>query len=295
MACATPSAVAPAASLPAFAGLAPVTTKRVHKGKTLAEIEEEEGGPVKESLVGMAHRAGETELPDDIARRRSVRGRQRRGGGDERRRGGRGRRRRGAAGAAAGGGAAGVRVGRPPKRGDKGKAPPLPGDDGPMTGFNLDEERAGGHFDEEGNFVFDRGDAGDRDDEWLRSDEGKVVVSAELRKRVEAEHAAMQEAEAAPVLSEAQVARAQLEMSRIMAPGESVAAALKRMRGGDAAGAKKAMGKREKARLAKLEAERAAKGRCQGRRRRRRRRRGRGGARRRRRRRRGRVSSASRS
>jgi hypothetical protein len=50
----------------------------------------------------------------------------------------------------------------------------------------------------------------------------------------------MAAAEAAPALSEAAVARAQLEMSRLMAPGESVAAALKRLRGGDgAAGPKK--------------------------------------------------------
>jgi hypothetical protein len=46
-------------------------------------------------------------------------------------------------------------------------------------------------------------------------------------------------ADAAPALSEAAVARAQLEMSRIMAPGETVAAALKRMQGGGDAGPKK--------------------------------------------------------
>jgi hypothetical protein len=49
----------------------------------------------------------------------------------------------------------------------------------------------------------------------------------------------MKAAEAAPALSEAQVARAQLEMSRLMQAGESVAAALKRMRGGGDTGPKK--------------------------------------------------------
>ncbi|GBF95150.1 hypothetical protein Rsub_07734 [Raphidocelis subcapitata] len=250
-------------------GVPAPAAKRPHKGKTLGEIEEEEGGPVRESLVGMAHtkraqrrRAGavadETELPDDIAAAEEfASGEEEEEGDDDE--GGEGgergpprKRQRGEDGKA--------------KKGGGGAAEPaaLPGGDAaPLTAFNLNEERQEGHFDEEGNFVFDKGDAGDRDDEWLRSDEGKAVMSEELRKRVEAQHAAMSAADAAPVMGEAQVARCQLEMSKLMAEGETVAAALRRLRGGDA-GPKKAMGKREKARLAKLEAERAAKAAAKG-------------------------------
>ena len=150
--------------------------KRPHKGKTLAEIEEEEGGPVRESLVGMAHtkraqrrRAGagpgDTDIPDDIAAAEEFNS----GDEEEEEEDGEGRgddagpprkRQRGAGGKAKkGGGAA--------------EPAPLPGGDAaPLTAFNLNEERQEGHFDEEGNFVFDKGDPDNRDDEWLKSDEG---------------------------------------------------------------------------------------------------------------------------
>jgi CD2 antigen cytoplasmic tail-binding protein 2 len=154
-----------------------VTTKRGHKGKTLAEIEEEEGGPVKESLVGMAHvkraqrrRAGDaaggglggTDIPDDIAAAEEH-------GTEEEEEGG------STMGAEGAGGAPGG------ARGKKGAAAAaaaaaaeLPGGDAaPLTAFNLDEERQEGHFDEEGNYVFDKGDPEDREDEWLRSEEGE--------------------------------------------------------------------------------------------------------------------------
>jgi hypothetical protein len=52
----------------------------------------------------------------------------------------------------------------------------LPGGDAaPLTAFNLNEERGEGHFDEEGNFVFDKEDPNDQD-EWLRSDEGAPLA-----------------------------------------------------------------------------------------------------------------------
>ena len=228
-----------------------------HKGKTLAEIEEEEGGPVRESLAAMAHvrraqqrrRAGaaaaapedETALPDDIAAAEEhYAGEDDDGddydgddGDDDAEDGQRARR-------------AAQRKQQQQKqkqqgRGAKGgELAPLPGgDDGPMTAFNLNDERQEGHFDEDGNFVFERKAPEDRDDAWLASDEGRAVVSAELRARIEARNAAMAAADAAPALGEAAVARAQLEMSRLMAPGETVAAALKRMRGGAAAAPKK--------------------------------------------------------
>jgi len=162
-----------------------VTTKHVHKGKTLAEIEDEEGGPVKESLVGMAHvkraqrrRAGravdETELPADIAAAEErYEGEEEEGddddgdegmdvdGGSRKHKGGRAAKAGKAAAPKKGGGPTAVEVA------------PLPGDDAaPMTAFNLNEEREEGHFDEDGNFVFDKGDPNERDDEWLRSEEG---------------------------------------------------------------------------------------------------------------------------
>lgn len=269
-------------------GTGPVATKKPQKGMTLAEIEDEEGGPVKESLVGMAHvrraqrrrapgAAEDTDMPGDIeAAEERYEGEEEDGDNDdddddEQEEGGGGEGRAGRP--RAGGGAAGGRkMGGAQKAAGakKGGGPtdvevaPLPGDDPvPMTAFNLNEERQEGHFDEEGNFVFDKGDPGDKEDAWLQSEEGKAVMNAELRKRVEAEHEAMMAAEAAPVLGEAQVARAQLEMSRLMLPGENVAAALKRMKGGDG-GPKRAMGKREKARLAKLDAEGAAKAAAKG-------------------------------
>ncbi|KIZ04688.1 hypothetical protein MNEG_3275 [Monoraphidium neglectum] len=265
-------------------GTGPVTTRKAFKGKTLAEIEEEEGGPVKESLVGMAHtkraqrrRAaapGDTDLPDDIAAAEEVyegdeeEEEEEDGEEDEGQAGGGGRRAKSPKGGAPAGKppGGGARPAGAQKGGGQAAAAvaELPGGDAaPLTAFNLNEERGEGHFDEEGNFVFDKEDPNDQD-EWLRSDEVKAPVSEELRRRVEAEHAAMKAAEAAPALSEAQVARAQLEMSRLMQAGESVAAALKRMRGGGDTGPKKAMGKREKARLAKLEAERAAKAAAKG-------------------------------
>jgi hypothetical protein len=170
-----------------------VTTKRGPKGKTLAEIEEEEGGPVKESLIGMAHvkrasrrRAGaaaeDTEVPGDIAaaeERYGDEGDGDDGGGDDDdddggEAGGR-RAKSGAAGAASGRAPA-----RAPKKGGgptAAEVAPLPGGDAaPMTAFNLSEERREGHFDEEGNYVLDRGDPGDRDDEWLASEEGEGVA-----------------------------------------------------------------------------------------------------------------------
>jgi hypothetical protein len=126
---------------------------------------------VKESLVGMAHvkraqrrraggAAGDTDIPDDIAA--AEEGSDSDEGNEP------------AAGAAAAGRGAGA-GGRGGRKGAAGgdAAAPLPGGDAaPLTAFNLNEEREEGHFDEEGNFVFDKGDPEDKEDEWLRSDEG---------------------------------------------------------------------------------------------------------------------------
>ncbi|GAB4814666.1 hypothetical protein N2152v2_001712 [Parachlorella kessleri] len=164
--------------------------KVVKKGKTLEQIEAEEGGPVKESLVGMAQKrraakrkgamAGDTDLVEDLE------GVEEELEADE--------------------------------------------DDGiQLEAFNLKEERRRGHFDESGNYVEGK-DEDDVDDAWLKSEEAKVVT-AEVRRKIEAQQRQMEAAEGAAPLTAAQIARLQFTVSQCLLPGETVTRALKRLGG----------------------------------------------------------------
>uniref|UniRef100_A0A7S2VV17 OCRE domain-containing protein n=1 Tax=Chlamydomonas chlamydogama TaxID=225041 RepID=A0A7S2VV17_9CHLO len=119
--------------------------------------------------------------------------------------------------------------------------------------FNLKEERETGYFDESGNYVEKREGREDRD-AWLTSDEAKVV-SEEVRRKIEQRQKAEAAAEASMrqvPLTDRQIAQLKHEIAQSMQAGETIAKTLKRV-GGAAAGAAghaKAMGKREKARLA---------------------------------------------
>ncbi|KAG2483126.1 hypothetical protein HYH03_018016 [Edaphochlamys debaryana] len=191
-------------------------------GKTLAEIEQEEGGPVKESLVGMAQTkraldrkkkdakaAEDTEVVDAKATERYE------------------------------------------------KELEVEEEDGvQFEPFNLKQEREEGFFDDEGNYVYKKqGEGEDEKDAWLNSDEAKVVSEA-VRQRLEKERAAAAAEPRQGPLTERQIAQRKADMAECMQPGEDVTRALKRLGqaaggGGGAAAAlpHRAMGKREKARL----------------------------------------------
>ncbi|KAL6761206.1 hypothetical protein V8C86DRAFT_905231 [Haematococcus lacustris] len=185
------------------------------KGKTFAEIEAEEGGPVKESLLGMAQvkralgrkqrevqATDDTDIPADVDAFE--------------------------------------------------EAAQVEEEDGiKFTGFNLEEEKQTGYFDEEGAYVERKDkDEGERD-AWMNSEDAKVV-SAEVRLKIEERQRREAEAEAAArraaPLTDRQIASMKAEMVGHMLAGETLAKALKRL-GGGAPIAGRAMGKREKARL----------------------------------------------
>ncbi|WIA19510.1 hypothetical protein OEZ85_004121 [Tetradesmus obliquus] len=228
---------------------------RRQKGQTLAEWEAAEGGPVKESLVGMAavkralrrkqQRADddETGLPDDIEAWEE---------GDEEE-----EQQEGAAAAAAAAAAArkSSKYGRMPAGISDAVAAIMEGDGGfATTGFNMRQEREEGNIDAEGNFIPAKDDDETAKDAWLNSDEAKGV-SEKVKAAAAARAAAMAAADEAPALSETAVATAQRDIAALLQPGESVTAALRRLgqaRRGAAPG--KAMGKREKQRLAAQQA-----------------------------------------
>ncbi|GFR41660.1 hypothetical protein Agub_g2402, partial [Astrephomene gubernaculifera] len=194
----------------------------VRRGKTFAEIEAEEGGPIKESLVGMAHtkraldrkkkdvEVGDTELVANT------------------------------------------------ERYEKDTLEVEEEDGIKFEPFNLKQEREEGFFDEDGNYVFRKqaGEEGDEEkDAWLDSGETKVVSEA-VRQRIEAQRAQAEAAARRAPLTERQIAQRKADMAAIMQPGETVTRALKRLGGAGGAGAAtaaglphRAMGKRERARL----------------------------------------------
>eukprot|EP00798_Chlamydomonas_sp_ICE-L_P009846 gene9846-7733_t len=164
-------------------------------GKTLAEIEDEEtGGTVKESLVGMAQvkRAGkrkakdaksvdadDLELPADVDKFEQ-------------------------------------------------EAAVEEEDGVKFMPFNLNEEREEGDFDESGNYVERKND--EEKDAWMDSHEAKVV-SEEVRAKIAArEAAAAKEASVrqAP-LTDRQIATLKMEIAELMKEGESITRALKRL------------------------------------------------------------------
>uniref|UniRef100_A0A1D1ZPP3 OCRE domain-containing protein n=1 Tax=Auxenochlorella protothecoides TaxID=3075 RepID=A0A1D1ZPP3_AUXPR len=171
------------------------TRKNEKKGKTLEEMEKEEGGPVQESLVPMAQtqraakRKGAKDADTSI-----------------------------------------LEVSELQRAEEELEAQE---DDGvKLEAFNLKEERARGHFDEAGNYVQDAkgSDEEEEEDAWLKSEEA-TVVSEEVRRRLkqqEADDAAAAMAAAQP-LTAAQVARLQHEAAALLEPGESVAAGLRRL------------------------------------------------------------------
>lgn len=168
--------------------------KAVKKGKTLEQIEAEEGGPVKESMVGMAQtrRAAKRKTgggPDDTDIVEDVEGIEEELEQEE--------------------------------------------EDGiKLEAFNLKEERARGYFDDSGNYVekLDKDAEEDAADAWLQSDEAKVV-SAEVRRKIEERERAAEAAAAAGPLSATQIARLQYQAAQVLKPGETVAAGLKRLGG----------------------------------------------------------------
>ncbi|KAI3429814.1 hypothetical protein D9Q98_010127 [Chlorella vulgaris] len=169
--------------------------KASRKGKTLEQIESEEGGPVKESMVGMAQskraakrkggaKVEDTDLVQDVE---------------------------------------GIEEDLEQEEEDGIK----------LEAFNLKEEREKGYFDDSGNYVEreDKDAEEDARDAWLQSGEANVV-SDEVRRKIQAAQrkAAEDEAAAGP-MSATQIARLQFQASQLLQPGESVAAALKRLGG----------------------------------------------------------------
>lgn len=147
----------------------------VRRGKTLAEIEAEEGGPVKESLVGMAH----------TRRAENRKKREERDIGDT-----------------------DVSVANTERFEKEGLE--VEEEDGiQFEPFNLKAEREEGVFDADGNYVYKKkeGEEGeDGKDAWLASEEAKVV-SDEVRKRIEEQRARAEVAQRQAPLTERQIAQ----------------------------------------------------------------------------------------
>ncbi|GIL85988.1 hypothetical protein Vretimale_9026 [Volvox reticuliferus] len=192
------------------------------KGKTFAEIEAEEGGPIKESLVGMAQtkRALDRKKRDvDV--------------GD-------------------------TDVVTNTERYEKDTLDVEEEDGITFEPFNLKQEREEGYFDEAGNYVLRKQNGEDGEDEkdaWLNSDEAKVV-SEEVRRKIESQRARAEEAARRGPLTERQIAQRKADMAVMMRPGETITRALKRLGGSGGSGGAaaaglthRAMGKRERARL----------------------------------------------
>eukprot|EP00879_Flechtneria_rotunda_P017982 GHRR01018846.1.p1 GENE.GHRR01018846.1~~GHRR01018846.1.p1 ORF type:complete len:465 (+),score=234.70 GHRR01018846.1:373-1767(+) len=202
------------------------------KGQTLRQIEESEGGPVKESYVGIA------------AVQRALRRKRQAADDDET-------------------SLADLEVAEEDEEQQqqhyKGKikgisaavAAAMEGDGGyQMTGFNMRQERDEGTIDEEGNFIPAKDDEETGADAWLNSAEA-TEISEKVREAAAKRQAALQQAEEAPALSETAVAQAQRDIAALLLPGENVTAGLRRLGAArQQAATGKALGKREKQRLA---------------------------------------------
>uniref|UniRef100_A0A6U2DWE8 GYF domain-containing protein n=1 Tax=Chlamydomonas euryale TaxID=1486919 RepID=A0A6U2DWE8_9CHLO len=171
------------------------------KGMTLAQIEDSEGGPIKESMIataqikraalrkkggkGVADDDADVDMPEDVDQFEEDKAEVEQEGG--------------------------VKI--------------IP--------FSLQEERETGHFDEEGNYVEEKENRDDMD-AWLDSAEvvdEKLLETIEARKKAEAE-AEEAVAKQAPV-TERQLAAAKADLASHMLEGETVTRALKRIRGSD--------------------------------------------------------------
>eukprot|EP00878_Enallax_costatus_P019649 GHUV01020732.1.p1 GENE.GHUV01020732.1~~GHUV01020732.1.p1 ORF type:complete len:280 (+),score=100.80 GHUV01020732.1:257-1096(+) len=189
----------------------PSVKAKAVKGQTLREIEGEEGGPVKESMVGMAavQRAlrrkkgqaddDETGLPADIEAYEEEEGQQ-----QQQRRG----RLKGISD-----------VVMAAMDTDGGYA---------VTGFNMRQEREEGHIDEEGNYVPGNDDDQEAQDAWLISNEAQEA-SEKAKAAFAARQAALAAAEEAPQLSETAIAAAQRDIAALLLPNETVTAGLRRL------------------------------------------------------------------
>ncbi|BDA46148.1 probable CD2 antigen cytoplasmic tail-binding protein 2 homolog [Coccomyxa sp. Obi] len=165
------------------------------KGKTLEELEQEEGGIIKESQVPMAQlkraqkrkgkgQMGETELV-----------------GDE-------------------------------EIQEVEEALEVEEEDGiTLEPFNLAQERRDGYFDEGGHYVEHKNKDEEEveKDAWFADSKDKVV-SAEVRRKIEEQQAREAAAEAAPAMSGAQAAALKRQIADLLQPGETVTEALKRLR-----------------------------------------------------------------
>jgi len=122
--------------------------------------------------------------------------------------------------------------------------------DPPMTAFNLDDERATGRFDEDGNYYWNdekdkdgtRREKGDAEDAWLK---GAEVLEGEkheaaMRARRERERRRDDEPEE---LTERQIASLNMRVSDLLLPGETLRRGLARL-GGQRSKAKTGSGRR---------------------------------------------------
>lgn len=122
---------------------------------------------------------------------------------------------------------------------------------GAMEAFNMEAERKEGHFDDDFNYVWKRKgeDPDDINDAWL----GEVDSAGETAEKVEKRRRLLQrQIETQQQPDDAEVDRAALlrQMTAVIQPGETVAAALRRLSssgGGKAAAAKAGVGKRKAA------------------------------------------------
>ncbi|KAG1654178.1 hypothetical protein FOA52_009838 [Chlamydomonas sp. UWO 241] len=197
------------------------------KGKTLAQIEEEEGGPVKESLLAVAQ----------VKRAAARKPRKGKGGNDE----------------------DDVEMPDDVDRFEKEDVEVEEEGGVKFMAFSTKDDREAGDFDSSGNYVERKENRADKD-AWLDSAE---VVDEKTRGVIEARRKAEAEAEAAAgrqvPLTDRQIAQAKADIAAHMLEGESVTRALRRIRGsavpsgaatssaGGAAKPGRAMGKREKA------------------------------------------------
>lgn len=180
------------------------------KGKTFAQIEEEEtGGTVREAMVGMAHAkravkrkgkgVGDTELVANVED-------------------------------------AEEEIETEAKE-DNGEIE--------LTAFNLKEERETGYFDADGHYVERKDEDEDATDAWLQSTEANMA-DEKTRQAHKKMVAAMKKADADEPMSESRIAELKGQAAEFMLEGESVTRALQRLGGGSKKPVLKSKNKKKK-------------------------------------------------
>lgn len=124
--------------------------------------------------------------------------------------------------------------------------------------FNMKEERSKGYFDEAGTYIEkgsededdDDGEGGGEKDAWLQGDASRAVVSEEVRQKILARQKQQREQQqltqsiaSRQPLTATQIARLQWQVAKILHPGESITRAMKRLA---SQGTHRAIGKRAK-------------------------------------------------